>query len=685
MESVLHREVGDARGARSGLLGHVGLELGVYRIEVSEEFGVLLQLVEPLDAQLVEEGDGVALALVPEHGVNLLEEVAGAGIPAPPEVARELLEGAQSFGQRLVDHHAVPVGLLDEELLADEVDLLGLAAAVGGHGAVGALHGALHRLGIGALIGCVEVLPERRLGRFAGRGAHLPDALLRELAEADEGVGDFDLDLAGVEVVAADNLHAVVLLVRGDPQSEAGQRRGDGRHGEGHRLERRVAPRLVVGGEYRDIHAHEQLVVVLVEDAVVLVEVRGDEYDLDLRAGRGQHAAVDGVDDGVPRLVLEVVGRVLVLAAVDGFRGVGQMGLQVTARAAVAGRHGDVGEHLALETVRRGQLLERLDEDVEPLVAELVAAAGADDERVRGELLAQAGLRYRNHRLAGLGALGVVLGAAPYEVVLETVGRHAVDLAAQQVLALVGRDVAHGQEDVVVRGGHLLNRVFGHDVELAGQAVGVELRQLAVERESVAGDAAAGDRGVGGEDGGDVGGGLTQVEAAGGGHPLVEVGHDLLGGRAEVLGVGGDDDARGVAEEHRLDVVPLTRDGVDVVGLPEVLEDVVLLGDERGEVDEDDQRTALDLPAADADAQSLAVYALAPRLQQLEVLLEFGVRSLVLEIGTDEDIVVTELAGCGQGFGGDDGVDAAHLVAYLPAYLEQVVGSCFRVAHGMIR
>ena len=57
----------------------------------------------------------------------------------------------------------------------------------------------------------------------------------------------------------------------------------------------------------------------------------------------------------------------------------------------------------------------------------------------------------------------------------------------------------------------------------------------------------------------------------------------------------------------------------------------------------------------------------------------------MLEIGTDEDIVVTELAGCGQGFGGDDGVDAAHLVAYLPAYLEQVVGSCFRVAHGMIR
>ena len=257
VQTVLHREVGDARGACGRLLGHVGLELGVYRVEVGEEFGILLQLVEPLDAQLVEEGDGVALALVPEHGVNLLEEVACAGVPAPPEVARELLEGAQPLREGLVDHHAVPVGLLDEELLADEVDLLVLAAAVGGHGAVGALHGALDRLGIGALVGRVEVLPERRLRDFIGRRTHLLDPLLGELAEAHERIGDFALDLAGVEVVAADDLHAVVLLVRGDPESEAGQRRGDGRYGEGHRLERRIAPRLVVGGEYRDVHAHE--------------------------------------------------------------------------------------------------------------------------------------------------------------------------------------------------------------------------------------------------------------------------------------------------------------------------------------------------------------------------------------------------------------------------------------------
>ena len=39
-------------------------------------------------------------------------------------------------------------------------------------------------------------------------------------------------------------------------------------------------------------------------------------------------------------------------------------------RAAVAGRHGDVGQHLAPETVRGGELLERLDEDVDALVAE---------------------------------------------------------------------------------------------------------------------------------------------------------------------------------------------------------------------------------------------------------------------------------------------------------------------------
>ena len=357
------------------------------------------------------------------------------------------------------------------------------------------------------------------------------------------------------------------------------------------------------------------------------------------------------------------------------------MGLQVCARTAVARGYGDVGQHLAPELVRLRELFERFDEDVDALVAELVAAAGADDQRVARELLAQAGFGHRDHRLAGLVALGVVLLAGPHEVVFEAVGRHAVRLAAQQVFAFVGRDVAHREEGIVVCGGHLLDRMFGRDVEPPGQFVGVEFREVVVERQSVAGDAAAHDRGVGGEHRGHVGGAVAQVEAAGGGHPFVEMRGGLVGRGAEGLDVGGDHHARGPAEEHRLDVVPLSRDRVHVVRLPEAFEDLVLAGDQRREIDQHRRRFALDLPAADAHADALVVEFLAPCLQQRGVLLELGVHALVREVGAEQDVAVCEFAGHGLCLGRDDGVYAADFVAYLPTYFEQEVGGVFCIAH----
>ena len=405
-----------------------------------------------------------------------------------------------------------------------------------------------------------------------------------------------------------------------------------------------------------------------------LLRYVGDEDHLHLRSGIGEVAVLQRVHDGVPRRVLKVVGRIFILAFVDGFRRVGQVGLQVDARAAVAGRYGDVGQHLAPETVRGGELLERLDEDVDALIAELVAAAGPDDQRVAREFFAQAGFGYRDHRLAGLVALGVILVARPYEVVLETVGRHGVRLAAQQVFAFVGRDVAHRQESVVVRGGHLLDRVLGCDVELARQLVGIEFREVVVERQAVAGDAAAHDRGVGGEHRGDVGGVVAQVEAARGGHPLVEMRGGLLGRRAESIDVGGDHNACGPPEQHRFDVVPLARDRVHVVRFPEAFEYFVLAGDQRREVDQHHRRLTFDLPATDADADTFVVEALAPGFQQVGVLLELRVDTFVREVGTQQDVAVCEFAGDGLRFGGNDGVDTADLVAYFPTYFEQQIG-----------
>ena len=384
------------------------------------------------------------------------------------------------------------------------------------------------------------------------------DLLRGIFGEMQQRLGDFASRFGVVVVVACDERHALVFALRTGPESESGQRGGERRYREGRRFERRVSPRLVVRGEERHVHSHQQFVVALVEDAVAAVEVGGDEDHLHLRRRVGQHAAGDRVEDLIPFGMFEIVGAEAVLLGIDRAVFVGQMRLQILAGAGRGGRYGDVDQHLAVEGVRFGELFQGVEEDVDAFVAEFVAAARADDQGFAVEFAAQRRLGRADHRAACLGPFFVELPAVPHEVVLEAVGGDDVHRAAQQALAFAGGDFAHGAEHVVFLRGDLLDRVFGHDVELARQFAGVEPSQILVERQPVAGHAAARHRGVGREDRGHVGRVLAQVESAGGGHPLVEVGHHLVRRGAEVLHVGGDDLSGRVAEEHRLDVVPLS-------------------------------------------------------------------------------------------------------------------------------
>ena len=210
---------------------------------------------------------------------------------------------------------------------------------------------------------------------------------------------------------------------------------------------------------------------------------------------------------------------------------------KIGAGAVVGRRHGDVGQNVALERAARGQTLQCLHEYVDTLVAVLVAAAGADNQRLLLEFAAQTRLCNRDHRLTRLLALLVEDVAAPYEVVLEAVGRDVRNLTSQKILALVGRDLAHGQEGVVVERRHLLDRVLGRHVETARYVVGVIFVQVGIERQPVAGDAAARNRGVRGEERSHIGRGLAQVESARSGHPLVEVSRNTVYRGAEVVNV----------------------------------------------------------------------------------------------------------------------------------------------------
>ena len=108
-----------------------------------------------------------------------------------------------------------------------------------------------------------------------------------------------------------------------------------------------------------------------------------------------------------------------------------------------------------------------------------------------------------------------------------------------------------------------------------------------------------------------------------------------------------------------------------MVGLPEFFEYFVLAGNQRGEVHQYRRRFALDFPVSHADADAFGVKPLTPCLQQVGILLEFGVYAFVLQVGSDEDIALVEFPDGRLRFGRDYRMDAADFVADLPTYLEQ--------------
>ena len=137
-------------------------------------------------------------------------------------------------------------------------------------------------------------------------------------------------------------------------------------------------------------------------------------------------------------------------------------------------------------------------------------------------------------------------------------------------------------------------------------------------------------------------------------------------------------------EEHGLDVVPLPRYRIHVVIIPHVLEHLVLLRDERLEVYEHRNRVSLDIPATYTHAYALVIEALAPPRQKRMVGSEFGVRMLLHQIGSYDDIIVAHTFGHRERLGRNYRMYASNLVAYLPTHLKQIVGHLTRITHKIV-
>ena len=308
-----------------------------------------------------------------------------------------------------------------------------------------------------------------------------------------------------VRIVARDHVDALVFFQFAvDPQAEPGQRRSDRRHRESDAFQRSIPPRLVIGREYRHVHAAQQFVVVFVENPVVSVQIRRHEHQL-YRTRRVHQAGIfDPADDRVPLRSRKIMRRIAQHVRIDRVVRIVQVRLQVFARPVVPGRHGHVGQHRTLQRIVFGELQQRIDEHVQSLVLKLVTPAGSDDQRFAVVFDAEAGFGDFDHRLARRSAFLEQLGLFPDNVVLEAVRRNDVDLFAEQIAALARRQVTDRRETVEIGGRRLFQRMFGNHVEPPRQFVGVQPRHIAVQRQSVAGDTTPHDRRMGGKYRGDV-------------------------------------------------------------------------------------------------------------------------------------------------------------------------------------
>ena len=374
------------------------------------------------------------------------------------------------------------------------------------------------------------VVPQGDLRDFAGVLPVLVAHVQLQAGDLADAVRDTVHDFVVVGVVAVQHGDARMGagIVVPHPKAEAGEARGEGGHPEREGLQRSIAPRLVVGREQGEVQAAKQVVIRHVEHAVVAVQVGRDEIHLHLVADPVHEsgfpeAAGDGVVFGVHQVVRDL-GLVLRVAVA------GELLDQAAVGTVMAGRDEDERLDATAFIVGPVELVQGVDEHVDALVAELVPAADADEDGVGGHFLGGHRRRHLDQAFPGrVVQPDILLVGGGGEGILETVGRDHIDGALQELGAFLRGDLAHRREHVGLAGSHLLQGVEGHDAEALRHLVPIEVRHVVIEPEVVPGEAASDDRRVGREDRSDGDVGPLELQDAGAGLPLVELGHGVVG------------------------------------------------------------------------------------------------------------------------------------------------------------
>ena len=451
------------------------------------------------------------------------------------------------------------------------------------------------------------------------------------------------------------------------PLSESGQTCGYCWHAHGNTLERCVAPRLVVRREGRQIEAAQKVVVRHIENAVVAVQVNRNQHHVHLLPLIvSQLQLVSLVHYGV---VIVGVERVRCNALVGHANvAVGQTVLQTLARTVVEVRHQNESNDIVFEIVLLVEFAKRVDKYVDTLVFELVAARNCHKQRLVVAFVAGERLCHFGQALASVfGHVGVHLRQV---VECESVRCNGVGLVVEQHLALVGRHLTNGCVNRSHLCGCFLERVFGHYAKFACANVGVERAQALVERESVAGHRAAKHRGMRGKHCCHLRAGAVEIKHARTCLPLVELRNHRRVGQIEVL-VTLHHLAGCVSEQHRLNILPLTRYGIEFVGLPPRSQQFVFQRNKHCIIDKHSQRFVSHVPAAHLYAQAFFFSLLAPFGEQALVFSKLMIALFSHQIGADEHHIVAVSGMLVRHFRSYHSVDSTHLVANFPTGFKQ--------------
>jgi len=334
------------------------------------------------------------------------------------------------------------------------------------------------------------------------------------------------------------------------------------------------------------------------------------------------------------------------------------------------------GQHAGTTAALLLQTSQRLEEDVDPLVVILVASGNDEDPCFPGELPAEKPGRRGKEFLPGTfrgrpgkGVVGNVLH-------VQGIGGDHIGGPGEEIFRLGGGNLAHRGEAVGLPGRDCFHGIFGGNVVGTRLPLGGEMFHHPVDVHPGTGKGTAEDRGMGRKHRSHLGYALFQIEQTGTGHPLVKVsdGGKIVGADGKVVDCL-DHLPAGEAEHDGFHVIPAAGDGIDAEGLPEAKQKLVFVVFLAGA---HQNRLGLPgyFPAAEATGDILDRRPF-PYLRPavLVGLLEIHIG---LQIGSQKDIAVPiDLQRLPQ-LAGDYGVDAAHLVADLPAHLEQITVADFR-------